>query len=71
MDLVKTKDRPGSDKKIFGPAPGPTKKNVQTRAGPEPGRACLLLPNSDAKRGLDVSSSRTASEHLPEYPEGV
>ncbi len=32
MDLVKTKDGPGSDKKIFGPGPEPEKKIIQARA---------------------------------------
>jgi len=32
VDLVKTKDGPGSDKKIFGPGPGPgpEKKNYSS-----------------------------------------
>jgi len=34
VDLVKTKDGPGSDKKIFGPGPGP-EKNKKFRPGPE------------------------------------
>ncbi len=36
MDLVKTKDGLESDKKIFGPGPGP-EKNKKIRPGPEPG----------------------------------
>jgi len=50
VDLVKTKDGPGSDKKIFGLGPetnkkcrpGPEKKNIQAQARVW---ACPQLPN--------------------------
>jgi hypothetical protein len=51
VDLVKTKDGPGSDKKTFGPGP---EKNKKFRPGPEPGsghaRSSLSLSLIDGHR---------------------
>ncbi len=41
VELVKNKDGAGSDKKIFGPEPGPEKKNY---SGPGPGLGMPAAP---------------------------